>query len=148
MTNQSQNNLPSPDALQQQSQRQDEQDELFAAIDRMREAFKAVPPEEIVREAKRSVAEARERRRPRTPKVALRSAGALPSWVPLIPFWDRVGCGHSSTVVSRTAPGSELRVVQLNAKVWWGGRYLGPRGTTRPRHAPSRLLPAGRLAVL
>jgi nicotinamidase-related amidase len=41
-----------------------ERDERFAVIDRMREAFKDVSPEEIEREADRSVAAAREHRRP------------------------------------------------------------------------------------
>jgi len=49
-------------------------DERFAVIDRMREAFKDVPPEEIAREADRSVAEARERRRRDKAQAATRSA--------------------------------------------------------------------------
>lgn len=47
-----------------------EREERFAVIDRMREAFKDVPPEEIEQEAERSVAEARERLRRATHPVA------------------------------------------------------------------------------
>lgn len=49
-------------------------DERFAVIDRMREAFQDVPAEEIAREAERSVAAARERRRQRAAELAARSA--------------------------------------------------------------------------
>jgi hypothetical protein len=43
-------------------------------IDHMRKAFADVPPEEIAREAERSVAAARERQRQRTAKKAAGSA--------------------------------------------------------------------------
>jgi hypothetical protein len=43
-------------------------------IDRMRETFADVPPEEITREAERSVVAARERQRQRTAKEAAGSA--------------------------------------------------------------------------
>ena len=51
-----------------------EREERFAVIDRMREAFADVPPEEIEREAERTVAEARERIRRRNADLAARSA--------------------------------------------------------------------------
>ena len=51
-----------------------EREERFSVIDRMREAFADVSPEEIEREADRTVAEARERIRQRNAKPAARSA--------------------------------------------------------------------------
>ena len=51
----------SVDDLTRLEQLEREREERFAVIDRMREAFKDVPAEEIEREAERSVAEARER---------------------------------------------------------------------------------------
>jgi prevent-host-death family protein len=57
----------SADDLQRFAQLEREREERFAVIDRMREAFKDVPPEEIEREAERSVAEARSRRRAAEP---------------------------------------------------------------------------------
>lgn len=51
----------SADDLARFEQLEREREERFAVIDRMREAFKDVPPEEIEREAERSVAEARKR---------------------------------------------------------------------------------------
>jgi len=66
--------LVSPEDLKRLSQWDRERDERFAVIDRMREAFADVPPEEIEREAERSVAAARERRRQRTAEAAARSA--------------------------------------------------------------------------
>ena len=51
----------SVDDLTRFEQIEREREERFAVIDRMREAFKDVPAEEIEREAERSVAEARER---------------------------------------------------------------------------------------
>ncbi len=45
--------------LRRLSQLEQDREELFTAIDRMREAFKDVPPEEIEREADRAVAELR-----------------------------------------------------------------------------------------
>lgn len=59
--------------LQRFAQLEREREERFAVIDRMREAFKDVPPEEIEREAERSVAEARERLR-RAREATARSA--------------------------------------------------------------------------
>ena len=47
------------------TQRELEREERFAVIDRMREAFADVSPEEIEREAERSVAEARARSKQR-----------------------------------------------------------------------------------
>ena len=60
--------------LQRLSQLDRGREELFKVVDRMREAFKDVPPEEIEREADRSVREARERRRRQVSDVAARSA--------------------------------------------------------------------------
>ena len=54
--------LVSPEDLKRLSQWDRERDERFAVIDRMRAAFADVPPEEIEREADRSVTAARERR--------------------------------------------------------------------------------------
>ena len=51
-----------------------EREERFKVIDRMREAFKDVPAEEIERETERSVAEARERLRQRESEAVTRSA--------------------------------------------------------------------------
>lgn len=51
-----------------------EREERFAVIDRLREAFKDVPPEEIEREAERSVAAARERLRQHVTEPEARSA--------------------------------------------------------------------------
>lgn len=51
-----------------------EREERFSVIDRMREAFADVSPEEIEREAERTVAEARERIRQRNAEPAARSA--------------------------------------------------------------------------
>ena len=45
-----------------------EREARFAVVDRMREAFQDVSPEEIEREAARSVAAARERRRQQKPE--------------------------------------------------------------------------------
>ena len=64
----------SADDLQRFAQLERERDERFAVIDRMREAFKDIPPEEIEREAERSVAAARERRRQRATEPSARSA--------------------------------------------------------------------------
>jgi prevent-host-death family protein len=64
----------SAEDLKRFAQLERERDERFAVIDRMREAFADVPPEEIEREAERSVAAARERRRQRTAEDAARSA--------------------------------------------------------------------------
>jgi prevent-host-death family protein len=64
----------SADDLKRFAQLERERDERFAVIDRMREAFADVPPEEIEREADRSVAAARERRRQRTSEATARSA--------------------------------------------------------------------------
>ncbi len=64
----------SADELKRFTQLEREREERFAVIDRMREAFKDVPSEEIEREADRSVTEARERRRQRTPEAVARSA--------------------------------------------------------------------------
>ena len=66
--------LVSADDLTRFAQLERERDERFAVIDRMREAFKDVSPEEIEREAERSVAAARERRRQRAAAPAARSA--------------------------------------------------------------------------
>ena len=66
--------LVSAEDLKRLSQWERERDERFAVIDRMREAFKDVPPEEIAREAERSVAAARERRRHRATEAAAHSA--------------------------------------------------------------------------
>lgn len=63
----------SADDLARLEQLELEREERFAVIDRMREAFKDVPSEEIEREAERSVAEARERLR-RASHPAARSA--------------------------------------------------------------------------
>jgi prevent-host-death family protein len=60
--------------LQRFSQLERERDERFAVIDRMREAFRDVPSEEIEREAERSVAEARERLRERAAEATARTA--------------------------------------------------------------------------
>ncbi len=60
--------------FQRLAQLETERDERFAVIDRMREAFSDVPPEEIAREAERSVAAARERRRKRMSEATARSA--------------------------------------------------------------------------
>ena len=60
--------------LQRLAQWEHQRDERFAVIDRMREAFQDVSPEEIAREAERSVAAARQRRRQRTPEAVARSA--------------------------------------------------------------------------
>jgi prevent-host-death family protein len=62
----------SMDDLERFDRLEREREERFAVIDRMREAFADVPPEEIEQEAERSVAEARERLRQRT--SAARSA--------------------------------------------------------------------------
>lgn len=51
-----------------------EREERFAVIDRMREAFRDVPAEEIEREADRTVAAARERLRQRSADSAARRA--------------------------------------------------------------------------
>lgn len=51
-----------------------EREERFAVIDCMRESFRDVPADEIEREAQRSVAAARERRRTRISEPAARSA--------------------------------------------------------------------------
>jgi prevent-host-death family protein len=51
-----------------------ERDEHFAVIDRMRAAFRDVPPEEIEREAERSLTAARKRRRQQIHEAAARSA--------------------------------------------------------------------------
>jgi prevent-host-death family protein len=64
----------SADDLQRFAQLEREREERFAVIDRMREAFKDVPPEEIEREAARSVAAARERRRKQMAEPTARSA--------------------------------------------------------------------------
>lgn len=53
----------SADDLARLEQLELEREERFAVLDRMREAFEDVPPEEIEREAERSVAAARERLR-------------------------------------------------------------------------------------
>ena len=60
--------------LKRYAQLEREREEHFAVIDRMREAFADVPPEEIEREAERSVAAARERRRQRSSGAIARSA--------------------------------------------------------------------------
>lgn len=64
----------SADDLARFAQLEREREERFAVIDRMREAFKDVPAEEIEREAERSVAAARERRRQRAAQPTARSA--------------------------------------------------------------------------
>jgi len=51
----------SVDDLARFEQLEREREERFAVVDRMREAYKDVLPEEIEREAERSVAEARKR---------------------------------------------------------------------------------------
>src|SRR4051794_16931237 len=51
----------SADDLKRFAQFEQEREQRFQAIDRMREAFKDVPPEEIEREADRAVAELREK---------------------------------------------------------------------------------------
>jgi prevent-host-death family protein len=51
--------IVSAEDLMRLSQLEQDREALFAAIDRMREAFKDVPPEEIEREADRAVAELR-----------------------------------------------------------------------------------------
>ncbi len=51
----------SADELTHFVQLEREREERFAVIDHLREAFKDIPPEEIEREAERSVAEVRER---------------------------------------------------------------------------------------
>lgn len=48
--------IVSADDLKRLSQLKQDRDALFAAIDRMREAFKDVPPEEIERETDRIIA--------------------------------------------------------------------------------------------
>ncbi len=63
----------SADDLARFVQLEREREERFAVIDRMREAFKDIPPEELEREAERSVAEARERLQ-RVPHPVARSA--------------------------------------------------------------------------
>ena len=63
----------SADDLDRFTQLEQERDERFAVIDRMREAFRDVPIQEIERETERSVAEARKRLRQRA-DVAARSA--------------------------------------------------------------------------
>jgi prevent-host-death family protein len=63
----------SADDLKWFAQLEREREERFEVIDRMREAFKDVPFEEIEREADRSVAAVRERRRQRIPSAANRS---------------------------------------------------------------------------
>jgi hypothetical protein len=60
----------SADVLQRFAQLEREHEERFAVIDRMRDAFADVSPEEIEREAERSVAVARERRRQRAQETA------------------------------------------------------------------------------
>jgi prevent-host-death family protein len=64
----------SADDLARLSQLEREREERFAVIDRMREAFNDVPPEEIEREAARSVAAARERLRQRAAEPDARTA--------------------------------------------------------------------------
>jgi len=64
----------SAEDLQRFAQLEQERAERFAVIDRMREAFKDVPPEELEREAERSVAAARERRRKQVVDPVARSA--------------------------------------------------------------------------
>jgi prevent-host-death family protein len=64
----------SADDLARFAQLEREREERFAVIDRMREAFQDVLPEEIAREAERSVAAARERRRQRATVPTARSA--------------------------------------------------------------------------
>ncbi len=66
--------LVSVDDLDRLSQWEREREARFSVIDRMREAFADVPPEEIEREAERTVAEARERIRQRNAEPAARSA--------------------------------------------------------------------------
>lgn len=63
----------SADDLRRLVQFEQEREERFAVIDRMREAFKDVSPEEIEREAERSVAEMRERRRKQVAEPVARS---------------------------------------------------------------------------
>ena len=64
----------SADDLARFAQLEREREERFAVIDRMREAFKDVPAEEIEREAERSVAAARHRRRKQMAASTARSA--------------------------------------------------------------------------
>lgn len=64
----------SADDLARFAQLEREREERFAVIDRMREAFRDVPPEEIEREAERSVAAARQRRRQQMAAPTARSA--------------------------------------------------------------------------
>lgn len=64
----------SADDLERFAQLEREREERFAVIDRMREAFQDVPPEEIAREAERSVTAARERRRQEMTAPSARSA--------------------------------------------------------------------------
>jgi prevent-host-death family protein len=64
----------SADDLKRFAQLEREREERFAVIDRMREAFADVPPEEIEREAQRSVVEARERLRQRQTEPDARTA--------------------------------------------------------------------------
>jgi prevent-host-death family protein len=66
--------IVSADDLDRLSRWEREREARFAVIDRMRAAFADVPPEEIEREAERTVAEARERIRQRTSEPAARSA--------------------------------------------------------------------------
>ena len=64
----------SVDDLNRFAELERDRDERFAVIDRMRDAFKDVPPEEIELEAHRSVEAARERRRQDKAEAAARSA--------------------------------------------------------------------------
>jgi prevent-host-death family protein len=64
----------SAEDLQRFAQIEREREERFAVIDRLREAFADVPPEEIEREAARSVAAARQRRRRQASEPTARSA--------------------------------------------------------------------------
>lgn len=63
----------SADDLARFAQLEQASEERFAVIDRMRDAFADVPPEEIEREAERSVTEARARRRKQKVEPAARS---------------------------------------------------------------------------
>ncbi len=64
----------SADDLARFAQLEREREERFAVIDRMRGAFQDVPPEEIAREAERSLAAARQRRRKQIAEPTARSA--------------------------------------------------------------------------
>lgn len=64
----------SADDLARFAQLEREREERFVVIDRMREAFQEVPAEEIEREAERSVAAARQRRRKQMAAPSARSA--------------------------------------------------------------------------